>query len=249
MTPRLSIVIPAYNEASRIGPTLEAITRFAGERPGTEVIVVDDGSTDDTFGAARAVECPGLRVIRTEVNRGKGHAVRTGMLAANGSFRLLTDADGSTPITELPTLEAALARQGDRGVAFGSIAVADADVVRRQSGLRPAAGRLGNLLIRMLVLPGIRDSQRGFKLLSGEAADAIFSRCRVDRWGMDVEVLALARHLGYPIAEVPVRWEHKEDSRVTALSYLTTLSDVVKVRWRLGRGTYDREQGPASKST
>jgi dolichyl-phosphate beta-glucosyltransferase len=237
----LSIIVPAYNEEHRIGSTLESIAAFAAARTGdTEIIVVDDGSTDATRAAVAASSCPNLQIVRTERNMGKGHAVRVGMLAAGGDLRLFTDADGSTPISEFAHLESELHRIGGSGVAFASIAVSGADVARTQSGLRPAAGRFGNWLIRLIALPGVRDSQRGFKLFSADAARAIFERSVVDRWAFDVETLALARHLGLNIVEVPVKWAHKEDSRVTALSYVTTLADVIAVRWRLWRGEYDQ---------
>jgi dolichyl-phosphate beta-glucosyltransferase len=234
----LSIIIPAYNEESRIGSTLESVARHIGSRSDIEVIVVDDGSADETSAVAAAVSCPNLRVIRTPQNRGKGHAVRTGMLEAAGAYRLFTDADGSTPISELATLESAMKRIGGSGITFASIAVAGARVERAQAGIRPAAGRLGNWLIRMIALPGVQDSQRGFKLFSADAAEEVFSRSVVDGWAFDVEALAIARRLGIPIAEVGVSWAHKDDSRVTPFSYVTTFLDVVAIRWRLARGRY-----------
>lgn len=234
----LSIIIPAYNEELRIESTLQSVARFIGTRADIEVIVVDDGSVDGTSRVASAVACPNLRVVRTPDNRGKGHAVRTGMLEATGAYRLFTDADGSTPISELTELEVAMETMGGFGIAFASIAVPGARVEQIQAGIRPAAGRLGNWIIRMIALPGVRDSQRGFKLFSADAAREVFSRSIVDGWAFDVEALAIARHLGLPIAEVPVTWAHKDDSRVTPLSYLTTLFDVVAVRWRLARGRY-----------
>lgn len=240
----LSIIVPSYNEELRLGATLDEIAEFvAGRQADIEVIVVDDGSQDDTSAVARASRCPSLRVIRTPVNRGKGHAVRTGMLAAQGELRLFTDADGSTPIEELAKLEAALAEMEKPGVAFASIGVSGARVQQAQAGLRPLAGRVGNWLIRLLAVPGIYDSQRGFKLFTAAAADAVFSRCVIDRWAFDVEVLAVARRLGFDLAEVPVTWAHKDDSRVTALSYLATLADVARVRWRLLRDSYGIKRG------
>lgn len=234
----LSIVVPAYNEEHRIGATLADIERFIGEHTGTtEVIVVDDGSTDATSSVAAASPIEPA-VIRFAVNRGKGRAVRTGMLAATGRRRLFTDADGSTPIDEYRRLASALDSLGDSGIAFASVAVPGAEVVTPQRGLRPAAGRMGNRLIQALVLPGVADSQRGFKLFTADAAQAVFTRCVVDRWAFDVESLAIARALGIPIVEVPVTWEHKDDSRVTAASYLTTLRDVVAIRRRISRGAH-----------
>jgi dolichyl-phosphate beta-glucosyltransferase len=236
----LSIIIPAYNEEFRLGSTLNEIQSFVATYAGdVEIIVVDDGSADRTEDVARNSRCPNLHVIRHDVNRGKGHAVRTGMLAASGELRLFSDADGSTPIAECAKLDKALSAMGRPGVAFASIGVAGADVGRAQAGLRPLAGRVGNWIIRRLAVPGVRDTQRGFKLLTAESAKAIFSRCVVDRWAFDVEVLVLARHLGYDIAEVPVRWAHKDDSRVTARSYVSTFVDVVRIRWRLLRNRYD----------
>ncbi len=234
----LSIVVPAFNEEHRLGATLEEIERFVASRlESIEVIVVDDGSTDGTSGVAAASPLAPI-VIRYDENRGKGHAVRIGMLAANGAIRLFTDADGSTPIDQFDRLHNALTDIGSPGITMASVAVDGAEVVTPQRGLRPAAGRFGNRLIQWLVLPGVDDSQRGFKLFTSDAAEEVFGRCVVDGWAFDVEALAIARALGIPFREVPVTWMHKDDSRVTASSYLTTLRDVIRIRWRLARGAY-----------
>jgi glycosyltransferase involved in cell wall biosynthesis len=236
----LSVIVPAYNEAQRIGLTLESIATFVSGQVGhVEVIVVDDGSIDATGEVVAASACPNLRTIRVDHNMGKGHAVRIGMLAASGDRRLFMDADGSTPISELGRLQQELDEIGGSGVAFASIAVPGADVVRAQAGLRTTAGRLGNRLIQTIALPGVSDSQRGFKLFSADAAEAIFSQCVVDGWGFDVEALVFATILGFETVEVPVVWTHMEDSRVTPFSYVTTFAEVLGVRWRLLRGTYD----------
>lgn len=239
----LSIIVPCYNEELRLGSTLEEITEFIGARDDTEVIVVDDGSQDETVRIAEESSCPNLRVIRTETNHGKGHAVRLGMMAAAGELRLFADADGSTPIGECTKLQGALAVMSRPGVAIASIGVPGAEVRQAQAGIRPLAGRIGNWMIRLLAIPGIYDSQRGFKLFDAEAAEAIFSRCVIDRWAFDVEVLVVARRIGFGIVEVPVTWAHKDDSRVTPLSYLSTLADVVRVRWRMVRGAYSSSGG------
>jgi glycosyltransferase involved in cell wall biosynthesis len=236
----LSIIIPAYNEASRIAPTLVSVLEFAALRQeATEVIVVDDGSTDGTAEVCSKVGGAAIQVISLRRNRGKGHAVRTGMLSASGEYRLFTDADGSTPITEFEVLEEALEQAGGSGAAFGSIGTPGAEVARSQAGLRPALGKLGNLLIRGMVLPGVYDSQRGFKVFSTDAATDVFGRSVVDGWGFDVEALVLAKRLGYPIVEVPVRWAHVDGGTLTPAAYLTTLGDVVRIRWNLARGAYD----------
>ena len=236
----LSIIVPAYNEELRIAPTLASILEFAETRSSrTEIIVVDDGSTDATANVARDVGGSRIEVLQTPSNRGKGHAVRAGMLAGQGDHRLFTDADGSTPIEEYLALDAALQGAGGTGVAFGSVAAPGANVAEAQSGLRPALGKFGNLLIRAIALPGVLDSQRGFKLFSAEAAEAIFSQCRVDGWGFDVEALALARWIGFPALEVPITWSHVDGGTITPMSYLTTLRDVAQVRWRHLRRFYD----------
>ncbi|NND02872.1 MAG: glycosyltransferase family 2 protein [Acidimicrobiia bacterium] len=232
-----SIVIPAYNEERRLGETLLEIGDFIAQSGlDADVIVVDDGSTDGTVALAESwTDRLPLRVITSGRNFGKGHAVRIGMLAATGRRRLFTDADGSTPISELTRLSAALDLLGGEGVTLGSIAVPGANVLSPQSRLRSLAGRAGNGLIQMMVLPGIKDSQRGFKLFSAAAAEAAFEEAELDGWAFDVEVLARARHAGYRLAEVPITWEHRLASRVRATSYLTSLLEVFKIRLRVGR--------------
>lgn len=236
----LSVIVPAYNEELRLAPTLRSLLAFAEDRTDdTEIIVFDDGSVDKTQDVAREVGGSAVRVIRTPVNRGKGHAVRKGMLAASGEHRLFTDADGSTPISQYDSLRIALGAIGGSGVAFGSIGVEDAQVDQPQRGLRPALGKLGNLFIRAMALPGVHDSQRGFKLLSADAAEAVFSRCVIDGWGFDVELLTLARRFDFAAVEVPVTWAHVDGGSITSLAYVTTLKDVARVRWRLMRRAYD----------
>lgn len=234
---RLSIVIPAYQEEARLGRTLvEVADVVAGlERP-VELIVVDDGSTDRTVAVASAElhRFPAARVIRSPENRGKGHAVRVGMLAATGDLRLFMDADGSTDLGEVGRFVAEFDRRPDPAVLIASIGHPQSQVTP-QPWIRQLGGRVANRAIRLLVLPGIADTQRGFKLFPGPAADALFAEATVDGWLFDVEVLALARFAGWPVVELPVRWEHREASRVTAASYLTTLVDLLRIRLRLWR--------------
>ncbi len=235
---KLSVVIPAYNEKDRIGPTLKELSTFLGGlEESTEVIVVDDGSLDGTaeFAATFEDHFERLRVMGDTVNRGKGYAIRTGMVAATGDLRLFADADGSTPWDEYANLKSAMGRAD---IAIASIALRESKVERYQPGLRTQFGRAANLLIQALVLPGIRDSQRGFKLFTADGAETIFSRCVVDGWAFDIEALGIARQQGLTIAEVPVRWEHREDSRVTSSSYLQSLVDLLLIRGRLWSGFY-----------
>jgi len=209
---RLSVVVPAYNEENRVGPTLRSVAAFLAARAEAfEILVVDDGSRDGTARAARDAGVP-LRVLALAANRGKGAAVREGILAARGERILFTDADLSTPIEDLPRLERAL----DRGaaVAFGSRSVPGSEVLLRQPLYRQTMGKVFNLFVRACVLPGVIDSQCGFKLFEARAARAIFAKQRLQGFSFDVEVLFLARRLGFGLAEVPVRWTNSPASRV-----------------------------------
>jgi dolichyl-phosphate beta-glucosyltransferase len=227
----LSIVIPAYNEEARLPASLGAIAAYLAARPSApriEVLVVDDGSADATGPraeeAARRHSLP-LRVLRFERNRGKGAAVRSGCLEAAGRLILVSDADFSTPVYEWEKL----ARTG-APVAIGSRALDEALVKEKQPFFRQAMGKLFNQLVRLVAVPGIRDTQCGFKLFTREAAREIFSRAKVDRFAYDVEALLLARQLGYAIAEVPVLWFNSADSRVTLFGGAQAYWDVLRIR-------------------
>lgn len=235
----LSIIIPAFNEAERISETLHSIATFLDERDlNDEVLVVDDGSTDDTIVVATQHShlFRKLTIISSERNLGKGHAVRKGMLTGTGRHRLFLDADNSTDVREFDRLMAAAADEPiETAVIIGSVAVAGSSVSIEQPGFRSGLGRFGNRIIQRIVLPGIEDTQRGFKIFTGEASDAIFSRCTSNGWAFDVEALALARGLGYHILEVPITWEHREDSRVRPGAYFSALLDVVRIKMRVDR--------------
>ncbi len=225
----LSVVIPAHNELARLPRTLGAVRDHLDRGPDRwELIVVDDGSTDGTARQVRAAarRDPRIRLLRTPANRGKGHAVRTGVLASRGRLVLVTDADLATPVEELGRLRAAL---GPRcAAAIGSRAR-----VRRHP-LRLAPARLGRTLIRALAVRGVEDTQCGFKLFDGAAARTAFAVARVDGWGFDVEILGLFARLGWPVAEVPVRWTHRPGSKIRPVDYAKVLAEVVLIGLRLG---------------
>ncbi len=232
--PQLTIVIPAFNEEQRLVRTLEAASGWLdSEGRDWELIVVDDGSSDGTVKvvAEAAVRQPRISCIELGVNQGKGAAVRRGMLAARGRRVLFMDADLATPMNQLSLLERAL----DEGasVAIGSRGTKGSSVRRSQGFLRQNMGKTFNLIVRAVALDGIRDTQCGFKLFTREAVDAIFPRTTVDRFAFDVELLILARELGFSIAEVPIEWFHVPESRVSpGGDALKMLLDVVRIRWR-----------------
>ena len=222
-----------------------------------EIIVVNDGSEDrtaevvsnlkfktralnklsarpSTNGVSALVK--NLKLIGSNVNRGKGWAVRQGMLEAQGNYRLFMDADNSTTIDHLEKFWPNVERGND--VIIASIAVAGAQVAKGEKFYRRLLGKLGNLWIQFWVLPGIWDSQRGFKLFSARAAEAIFPKLKISRWGFDVEVLALARKLGFKIKEVPIRWDNEGESKVKPSAYFQVLLEVLKIRWNSWTGKY-----------
>ena len=234
----LSVVIPAYNEAARLPPTLVRVSRYLRDQGiSFEIVVVDDGSTDGTGEAARREGGAVVTLVRVEPNRGKGHAVRTGMLRATGELRLMTDADLSTPIEDFALLREALAKGSD--VAIGSRAVAGANVEVHQSWFREAAGRTFNRLVRLLALPGLHDTQCGFKLWRGAAAVEAFSCGLLDGFCFDVEALYIARKRGRRVVEVPVTWRNDVATRVGALGGMAAFLDLIRIRANEWRGLYD----------
>jgi dolichyl-phosphate beta-glucosyltransferase len=237
---RWSVVIPAFNESARLPRYLEEIVSYLGTRGEPwEVIVVDDGSTDGTADVVRAMaaRCSHVRLLRQPANAGKGAAVRAGMLAARGAWRLFADADGATPIAELKRLEAALSAGAD--VAIGSRALAAAGVVVRARRHRVAAGRVFNALAEWFGLAGIHDSQCGFKAFTAAAAADLFPRVAIAGFGFDVELLLRARARGWRVVEVAVNWEDQPASKVGVLK------DGPRMVWQIlgARRRVAREEG------
>jgi dolichyl-phosphate beta-glucosyltransferase len=226
----LSVIIPAFNEEKRLATTLATMLHFLRSRGESfEVVVVDDGSTDRTAEVAHQAG-PEVRVLQNPGNRGKGYSVRNGMLNAQGQWRLMSDADLSTPIEELSSLQAALADGGQ--IAIASRAVSGARLEKRQSMARESSGRFFNLIVRWLHLPGIRDTQCGFKLFSAAAAEAAFRHSKLDGFAFDVEALVLARRAGFRIREVAVTWRNDEQSRVSFGRGLAAFVDLFRLRLR-----------------
>jgi glycosyltransferase involved in cell wall biosynthesis len=257
----LSIIIPVYNEARRLQDTLVRISDYLAEQPwSAELIVVDDGSTDETCAVVRnfitqstapapqsATPKPQVRLIEND-HRGKGYTVRAGMLAARGRYILFSDADLATPIAETARLLACLDQGYD--IAIGSREGAEA---RRynEPRLRRWMGRLFNALVRLLIVGGVKDTQCGFKAFRREAAHDIFGRLKIygkeasivhgaSVTAFDVEVLYLAVRMGYGICEVPIEWYYREQSKVSPLrDSMRMARDVLRLRWNAWRGIYD----------
>jgi len=233
--PELSIVIPAYNEAELIEQTIKAVGDFVAERKlAAEVIVVDDGSEDGTADLAeRAMRQVGLqgRVLRQRPNAGKGQAVNRGMLQARGKLVLMTDADLSTPLAEYDKLAQAIAEGAD--IAIASRALPGARLEPPQPWWRQSIGKLYGWVRRQILLPAIIDSQCGFKLFTREAVQATFPRQTVFGWAFDAEILHLAQLLGFRIAELPVVWHNRRESKVRVLRDAPkVLRDLITIRRR-----------------
>lgn len=232
----ISIIIPAYNEEKRLPATLDKVRTWLASTAWdfSEIVVVDDGSRDQTAAVAAGA---GARVLTNPGNRGKGYTVRHGMLEACGEWALLTDADLSAPIEDLETLWSAVAREGADG-AIGSRALDRSLIGVHQPMFRETMGRIFNLVIRMITGLPYKDTQCGFKLFQSMAAREIFKRQLLDGFGFDVEVLFIARRLGYRILEVPVRWNDVAGTKVSMWRGMMAFVDPLKVRWNSLSGRY-----------
>ena len=236
--PLLSIVIPAYNEAGRLPATLSRLQSYLrGESYEAELLVVDDGSEDDTVAVVRQVSAADATVrLIAASHAGKGAAVRRGMLAAKGTLRLMCDADLSMPPSELPKLLAPLTAGADVALATRE------GVGARRHGeppLRHLMGRVFNVLVRLLAVPGVHDTQCGFKAFTAASAEAVFARGTIDGFGFDVESLYLARKQGLRLVEVPITWYYQASSRVDPLrDTMRMVRDLLRVRWNDWRGRY-----------
>ena len=214
----MSIVVPAYNEAARLPNTLQRMREYLLQRPfSSEIIVVLDGPTDATLDIVRSVarDVPQLKILERKDNRGKGYTVKEGMLAAKGEVRLFCDADNSTDIAHFDKMKPLFDQGYDVVIASRNAKdVPEALQVVSQAWYKRAIGRLGNRIVQIAVVPGIWDTQCGFKAFRAEAAERIFAQTTIERWGFDIEVLALAQRLGYKIGIVSARWLNDDRSHV-----------------------------------
>ncbi len=244
MSATLSVVIPAYNEAVRLGNTLRAVVDYLRQhQPDAELIVVDDGSSDRTADLARETfqDAGSLRtsVISYKSNLGKGRAVRLGLLAARGDVTLFSDADLSTPITEAPKLVDPIV-SGQCDVTFGSRALNRELIGVHQPWRREQGGRIFNLVVRLATGLPFWDTQCGFKAFRMSICRPLVEAATVDRFGFDVELLYLAFRAGLNLKEVPVRWDHNEGSKVSVVSdSFRMLNEVGLIRQQARRGVYD----------
>jgi len=239
---RLSVVIPAFNEARRLPATLADVFAYLGRQSyRSEVLVVDDGSTDETASLVREWPAAGAVALRLIAhsdgrNHGKGSTVRRGMAAAVGQYRLFMDADNSTTLDHIDAFWPWFDRGYD--MVIGSRDIDGANVVIHQPWLKELGGKVGNLIIRTIAAPGIADTQAGFKMFSQRCIEDILPLLSIERWGFDVELIVAARCRGYRVKEIPITWRNNTASTVPAFAYLQVLGEVWRVRRQRAAGRY-----------
>lgn len=236
---RLSIIIPAYDEASRITNTLISIKDYLSKQPyDWKVLVVSDGSKDNTAEVVKsfAFEDPRFKILDNKENHGKGYVVKQGMLEAKGDFRLFTDADNSTSIDHIEKFWPYFEEGYD--VVIASIAAKGATLAHSEKFYKRWFGKFGNLWIQLWLLPGIWDTRRGFKMFTKKAAEDIFTKVIEPGWTFDDEALVIAKKLGYKIKEVPIHWVNNPESKVKLRDYPKNLLEIIKIKINFLRGVY-----------
>jgi len=237
-SPEISVVIPAFNEAERLPKTLRIIRHYFGLNYPYEIVVIDDGSLDNTSEKVAELNIPNLKILSYKANRGKGYAVNFGMKATRGKYVIFIDADNSTPFAQIEKLIPYLQ---DFEVVIGSRYLKGSKIKLKQPLIRRMAARFGNFLIRVLVLPKIADTQCGFKMFRKLAAREIFSRQTIWRWGFDIEILVIAKKLGYKIKEVPIDWYNDEGTKIQSpMVFLTTLTELLRIKINSLKKIYKR---------
>jgi len=240
----LSVVVPAYNEEHRFKPSLLEMSNYlVSSDHNYEIVVVNDGSTDKTLDTLEELksQVPSLTIVSYDQNRGKGYAVKMGVMAATGKYILFTDADNSTPLDQLPRLINAL-ESSHADIAIGSRYMDQSNVIISQPKSRVLLGRFANFLIRLFLIDGIKDTQCGFKLFKNNVAKLIFNLQRVQRFAFDMEALCIAKNYDYKVVEVPVNWLDTPGSKVRPVKdAFLTLKDLVYIKLNLWSGRYEKE--------
>jgi dolichyl-phosphate beta-glucosyltransferase len=236
----ISVIIPAYNEAKRITPTIKSVVEYLDNlvQDSYETIIVLDGSKDNTLEVVSklAKKYKAITIIDNKVNQGKGAVVRQGIMESKGEYVLFMDADNSTHIDELDKILPVMKQGVD--IVVGSRDMQGSKVEIRQARYKEILGDLGNLWIQILLVGGIKDTQCGFKVFAGDKARHIFSKIHMKGWSFDIELLALARHFGYSIKEMPVIWYNDDSSHVKLKDYIKVLIDTIIIKYRLFTGYY-----------
>jgi dolichyl-phosphate beta-glucosyltransferase len=232
--PYLSVVMSAYKEEHRIGETLLALDKYFSKQNYTyEIIVVNDGSPDKTADVVKSYQdlVKNVKLIDNKENHGKGFGIKQGMLEAKGEFRIYVDADNAISMEQIESFWPWLKK--DYNIIIGSIEVEGSKIEEHASWYRRALGHWAKYLIRALTVWEIHDTQRAFKLFPAKAAEEIFTRQTIMRWGFDIEVLVLAKKFGYKIKEIPIVWKNDLDSKVKPSSIIKMALDLIKIKWNL----------------
>jgi len=239
--PYLSVVIPAYNESGRISQTLFDIDKYLSQvEYSYEILVVNDGSKDNTAEIVdRLMEViKNLRLINNEINHGKGYVTRQGMLGAKGEYRIYIDADNAISLNQIESFWSYLKQGFD--VIIGSIELKGSRAEEHAAWYRRLLGKIAKYIIRILTIWEIHDTQRAFKLFPAYVAEDIFTKQTIKRWGFDIEILVIAKKLGYKIKELPIVWINPGGGTITLKSYIKTFQELLKIKWNLIKGRYDK---------